>query len=58
MRLFHFSDDPEIVRFVPRPIRTLVERPAGLKWLNGPLVWAIDEPHEPMYLFPRDSRAS
>jgi hypothetical protein len=19
-----------------------------------PLVWAIDEPHEPMYLFPRD----
>jgi hypothetical protein len=25
-----------------------------MEWLNGPLVWAIDEWHQPMYLFPRD----
>ena len=25
-----------------------------MDWLNGPLVWAIDEWHQPMYLFPRD----
>jgi len=25
-----------------------------MEWLNGPLVWAIDEPHAPLYLFPRD----
>jgi hypothetical protein len=25
-----------------------------MAWLNGPLVWAIDEWHQPMYLFPRD----
>ncbi len=22
--------------------------------MNGPLVWAIDEVHQPLYLFPRD----
>jgi uncharacterized protein DUF6886 len=26
----------------------------GREWLNGPLVWAIDAWHAPMYLFPRD----
>ena len=25
-----------------------------MEWLNGPLVWAIDGWHAPMYLFPRD----
>jgi hypothetical protein len=25
-----------------------------MDWLKGPLVWAIDEWHLPMYLFPRD----
>lgn len=25
-----------------------------MEWLNGALVWAIDEWHQPMYLFPRD----
>lgn len=25
-----------------------------MDWLNGALVWAIDEWHQPMYLFPRD----
>lgn len=54
MRLFHFSDDPGITRFVPRPVATPSVRPPGREWLNGPLVWAIDEPHAPMYLFPRD----
>ena len=30
------------------------DREPGREWLNGPLVWAIDEWHSPMYLFPRD----
>ncbi len=25
-----------------------------MDWLNGPLVWAIDEWHQPLYLFPRE----
>lgn len=54
MRLYHFSEDPNIDVFIPRPVRVSVERPTGFDWLNGPLVWAIDEPHQAMYLFPRD----
>ena len=54
MRLFHFSDDPDIAQFEPRPVRVPVERPAGREWLNGPLVWAIDDWHQPLYLFPRE----
>ncbi len=54
MRLFHFSDDPAITRFEPRPVRTPSRRAPGRDWLNGPLVWAIDAAHQPMYLFPRD----
>lgn len=54
MRLFHFSDDPGIARFEPRPVPVPSARPPGREWLNGPLVWAIDEPHQAMYLFPRD----
>jgi hypothetical protein len=54
MRLFHSSDDPNIAIFKPRPARVPSTRPQGKEWLNGPLVWAIDEAHEPMYLFPRD----
>ena len=54
MRLFHFSDDPSIEVFEPRPVLVPSRRPPGREWLNGPLVWAIDEPHQPMYLFPRD----
>lgn len=53
MRLFHFSEDTSITRFEPRPVRTPSARPPGREWLNGPLVWAIDEPHQAMYLFPR-----
>lgn len=25
-----------------------------MEWLNGALVWAIDDWHQPLYLFPRD----
>ena len=53
-RLFHFSDDGSIDVFVPRPVSVPSKRAKGMEWLNGPLVWAIDEWHEPMYLFPRD----
>lgn len=52
--LYHFSEDPAIGRFVPRPVTVMPGRPPGMDWLNGPLVWAIDEWHSPMYLFPRD----
>lgn len=54
MRLFHFSDDPAIGSFEPRAVRVPAARPAGQEWLNGPLVWAIDEAHEHLYLFPRE----
>ncbi|ARO24921.1 hypothetical protein CO659_18690 [Rhizobium sp. S9] len=54
MRLFHFSDDPDIAAFEPRPVRIPSVRPTGMEWLNGPLVWAIDADHDFMYLFPRD----
>ena len=54
MRLFHYSEDPSIVVFEPRPVRVPAARRAGFEWLNGPLVWAIDEPHSILYLFPRE----
>lgn len=53
-RLFHFSDDPTIEVFDPRPVRIPTHRPQGMNWLNGPLVWAIDGAHSPLYLFPRE----
>lgn len=53
-RLFHFSEDPSIERFVPRPVRVPSERGAGREWLNGPLVWAVTEARQAAYLFPRD----
>lgn len=54
VRLFHFSDREGIARFEPRPVMVPAPRKPGHDWLNGPLVWAIDEWHQPMYLFPRD----
>jgi hypothetical protein len=54
MRLFHFSDDGGLTRFTPRPVRVPAVRPPGRDWLNGPLVWAIDEARQPLYLFPRE----
>lgn len=41
--LFHFSHDPSIVRFEPRPGR-----------LDEPLVWAVEESHAWSYCVPRD----
>lgn len=54
IRLFHFSDNHLIERFQPRCVRTPSQRESRFEWLNGPLVWAIDDWHQPMYLFPRD----
>jgi Family of unknown function (DUF6886) len=54
MELFHFSDDPRIEVFEPRPVRIPASRSPEREWLNGPLVWAIDRPHSILYLFPRD----
>jgi hypothetical protein len=54
MQLFHFSDLGNIAVFKPRPVQVATPRPEGREWLNGPLVWAIDEWHAPMYLFPRE----
>lgn len=47
MRLFHFSDDSSIEVFMPRPV-------PGLQGLDEPQVWAIDDWHQAMYLFPQD----
>lgn len=52
-RLFHFSDNSDIATFVPRPVLVPAKRPPGMDWMNGPLVWAIEEAREYMYLFPR-----
>lgn len=46
MALLHFSEDPAITHFQPRP---LPARPGA-----PPLVWAIDEEYAPLYYFPRD----
>jgi hypothetical protein len=54
MRLRHFSDDPDIMTFVPRPLQTPVDRGPHRGWLNGPLVWATDDAHSLLYLFPRE----
>jgi hypothetical protein len=53
VQLFHFSDEADIASFVPRPVRVPSTRGPGRDWLNGPLVWAIDDAHEFLYLFPR-----
>ncbi len=54
LRLFHFSGDGEISKFAPRRPDMLSPRPQGKAWLNGPLVWAIEEAFQFLYLFPRD----
>jgi hypothetical protein len=43
--LWHFSEDPSLGVFRPRP-------PASGS--SAPLVWAVDTPHAPMFWFPRD----
>lgn len=56
MILYHFSEDPAIEVFHPRPIlsasRHSTSPPA--EHAAARLVWAIDEPHAPLYWFPRD----
>lgn len=47
--LYHFSEDPEIKLFQPRPGRQIEDRPDGEL-----LVWAIDEERSPVYFFPRE----
>jgi hypothetical protein len=54
MQLFHFSENPSIEIFAPRPVAVAARRAAGREWLNGPLLWAIDDWHQPMYLSPHD----
>ena len=44
--LYHFSEDPNIARFVPHVPRTNPSHP--------PAVWAIDREHAPLYWFPRE----
>ncbi|NJO35832.1 MAG: hypothetical protein HC869_24865 [Rhodospirillales bacterium] len=52
--LYHFSENGQIARFEPRPAVVPSQRRPGMEWLNGPLVWAIDAAHSPLYFFPRD----
>jgi hypothetical protein len=44
--LWHFSEDPALGRFEPRPAPAAPGRP--------PLVWAVDTRHSPLFWFPRD----
>ena len=53
-RLFHFSEDDSIETFEPRPVEVPSDRAAGQEWLNGPLVWAVEENFQATSLFPRD----
>ena len=46
-RLFHVSEESSIRRFHPR------RSPAGSTFFEN-VVWAVDEPHLPNYLLPRD----
>ena len=42
----HFSEDPHIERFTPRPVRVSPS--------NEALVWGVDSLHSHLYYFPRD----
>ena len=53
-RLFHFSERGDIDSFRPKPVDVPSERTPGEEWLNGSLVWAVDELRQATYLFPRD----
>ena len=44
--VLHFSEEPDIPRFVPRPVSTRTD--------VGPYVWAVDRRRAPDYWFPRD----
>ena len=44
LKLFHYSEEPDIQHFVPRPHKTLA----------GEMVWAVDAFHAVNFLVPRD----
>jgi hypothetical protein len=46
MPLYHFSEDPNIKQFDPRPPLAHPD--------SEPFVWAIDDWHSPLYFLPRD----
>jgi uncharacterized protein DUF6886 len=46
MPLYHFSEEPDIKRFEPRPSPSAGDLPD--------IVWAIDDAHAVMYYVPRD----
>jgi hypothetical protein len=46
LHLLHYSEDPDIERFVPHVPATNPDQP--------PLVWTIDDSHAPLFWFPRD----
>lgn len=46
MPLYHFSENPNIERFVPRAPKNHPDA--------QPMVWAIDDWHAPLYYFPAD----
>lgn len=56
MMFYHYSDDPGIEVFHPRPIppQSPGAPPASADYAGANLVWAIDEDHAPLYWFPRD----
>ena len=57
MEVYHYSEEPNIAQFVPRPPPARVP---GLPGSASPVaegrrvVWAIDAWHSPLYYFPRD----
>jgi hypothetical protein len=48
MRLFHVSEEAGIPTFEPRPV------PSPDAGVTGNAVWAVDEPHLPNFILPRD----
>jgi hypothetical protein len=54
--LYHFSEDPTITVFHPRPApwRGAFSDPLTADEASARFVWAIDEEHAPLYFFPRD----
>ena len=56
MILYHFSEDPRITIFQPRPApsRGAFSDPLTAAEASARFVWAIDQEHAPLYFFPRD----
>jgi hypothetical protein len=48
MHLFHVSEESGIAKFEPRPV------PSPDSGITGNVVWAVDEPHLPNFILPRD----